>query len=293
MLSSLFSTITKRPFGNRSHPTNSLPPRLEVLEDRCLLSATTVPSDVNPFVVLTGPGDVFVASQPKGNPGVVFLGDSIAGGYYYGTGTPVWSAFMAPLGAADYGVGGQTTQTLLFQLSLGQLVGINPSVAVLIIGTNNLIEGDSPQATAAGVLADVNTIHAYLPATQILVLATPPGAPSPNDPYRRATEQTDALVAQMLAGDTRATFVNIAPALEQANGTISNLVEFDYIHPTVLGYFDMTLALIVPIEQAALTSDARMEASLWGGLFGEAFPLLSFSTHVNLTESSGLRSLIF
>src|SRR5690242_16293074 len=129
MLSSLLSTVTNRLLKRGSRRTDSGSGRphpgstsltLEVLEDRCVLSAvTTLPSATNVLNPLTVPLDVLMASLPKGNPQVVVLGDSIAAGYGYGTGMPVWSAIMAPLGAVDWGVGNQTTQTLLYQISLG------------------------------------------------------------------------------------------------------------------------------------------------------------------------------
>jgi beta-glucosidase len=235
---------------------------LEVLEDRCLLSAgTTVPSltGTNPLI---GLADVYMATQPKDNPSIVFLGDSITWGFAYGPGASVWSSFWAPAGAADYGVIGQTTQTLLYQLSLGQLVGIHPSVVVLTIGTNNLEEGDSPQATAAGIFANVHAIEAYLPQTQVLVLGVPPGGASPTDAYRNEASQTNALVIPMLASDPHATFVNIAPALEQPDGAISNVTLADYIHPTILGYLDLTEALAAPLVEAYLMSQTRYQPTL-------------------------------
>jgi beta-glucosidase len=263
----MFSFLWREPAnrssrGLRTRERGSVPLTVEELEERCVLSAdTTVAAPNSPFP-FTAPGDVQVASQPKGNPGIVFLGDSITWGFANGLGAPVWSAVMAPLSAADYGVSGQTTQSLLFQLSLGQLVGINPSVVVLTIGTNNLLEGDTPQATAAGVLADVYAIHQYLPGAHVLVLGTPPGGANPTDPYRLQTEQTDALVQSMLADDPRAAFVNIAPALEQPDGTISSAVLIDSIHPTALGYFNLINALAVPLEQTASVNIAPPLASL-------------------------------
>ncbi len=231
----------------------SVPLRPEELEQRCLLSADIIAPIAFPLT-LPGLGDVVMAAQPKGNPPLVFLGDSITWGFSYGSGTPVWSAVMAPLGAADYGVLFQTTQSLLYQLSLGQLVGINPSVVVLTIGTNNLLEGDTPQATADGIFADLSAIEQFLPSAQTLVLGVPPGSANPSDPYREEAAQTDALLSRMMAGLSHAAFVNIAPAFEQADGTISNFVLFDGIHPTTLGYLTMTEALVDPLLQAYLAS---------------------------------------
>jgi beta-glucosidase len=252
MLSFLWHGPATRPSKiSREHDRHSIPLTVEELEERFVLSAdTTVAAPDSPFS-FTAPGVVMVAMQPKGNPGIVFLGDSITWGLASGMGAPVWSSVMAPHGAADYGVSGQTTQSLLYQLSLGQLVGIHPSVVVLTIGTNNLLEGDSPQATAAGILANVYAIHQYLPGAHVLVLGVPPRGASPTDPDRLQTEQTDALVQPLLAGDPRATFVNVAPALEQPDGSISGAVLIDTVHPTTLGYFDLMNALAAPLDQVA------------------------------------------
>ncbi len=248
--------------GSPSHDRHRscVPLRLEPLEDRCLPSATTRLPSLNDIRFDVLAGMAVMLSQPKESASAVFLGDSISWAYAYAAGAPVWSAFMAPLGAVNYGVNYQTTQDVLLQLSLGQLVGLYPLEVVLTIGTNNLLAGDTPQATAAGIVADVNAIHAFAPQAQVLVLGVPPGAAHPNDPYRLTVDQTDALVRQMLAGDPRATFFNIAPALEQSDGTLSDAVMLNYIHPTILGYLRMTNALIGPVFASEMLSLQRIES---------------------------------
>jgi len=231
------------------------PPTVEVLETRCLLSSTTtVPplSEIPPPIALM---DFLFASQTKGNPTVVFVGDSISYQYADGSGAAVWATHMAPLGMADYGVGGQTTQSLLFQLSLGQLTGIHPAVVVLDIGANNLLQGDTPQQTAEGILADVAAIHQYQPQAQVLVLGILPGMQYPSNPYRTEGAQTNQLVSQMLAGDPRVTFLDLGSIFLQPDGTISDTMMFDYLHPTEQGYLDLTNALLPTLEQYLLPSD--------------------------------------
>ena len=241
-------------------PRRSAPLRLEPLEDRCLLSGDpTMPSlDGAPLNVVLY--EQLMLSLPKANPSVVFLGDSFSFNYAYGAGEPIWSALAGPLDAINYGVAGQTTQNLLYQLSQGQLSGQHPWVIVLDIGGNNLLQGETPPQAAAGILACVNAIHQSQPQARILLLAVPPGGPSPDDPYRIAGNQTDALSQQMLAGDSRTAFINLTPVFEQADGTISPSLLFDYVHPTPLGYLDLTLALLPPLmnawESAALASSS-------------------------------------
>lgn len=249
--------------GRRRDAQNRVRTKLsvEALEDRFLPSATTPippPSEIPLLITLT---DVLDATAPKGNPSAVFLGDSISFDYAYATGASVWNAYMAPLGIANYGVSGQTTQNLLFQLAQGQLVGINPAVVVLDIGGNNLLHGDSPLATAAGTLADVAAIHQFLPQSQVLVLGIFPGKEYPNDPYRTEGAQTNQLVSQMLSGDSHATFLNLGSIFLQPDGTISTSMMLDYVHPTEQGYLDLTKVLLPITEQAILATPSTIPAT--------------------------------
>lgn len=242
-----FSTVSRKRLSERF----ASPPTVEVLEARCLpsVTTTTVPpvSEISPGIALM---DFLFATQAKGNPSVVFVGDSISYQYAYGPGAPVWAEYMAPLNMADYGVSGQTTQSLLFQLSLGQLAGIHPSVVVLDIGANDLLlQGDTPQDSAAGVLADLATIQQYQPQAHVIVLAILPGEQSPSDPYRSLGAQTNQLVSQMLAGNPQVTYVNLGSIFLQPDGTISSSMLYDYLHPSEQGYLDLTNALLPTIEQ--------------------------------------------
>lgn len=268
MISSLLADVVESFLGRRAGGARTRrfqpfasPPRIELLEERCLLTSTTTVPSVSEIPSQIALGDMMATAQPKGNPGVVFVGDSISWEYAYGTGAPLWWTLMAPMGMSDYGISGQTTQSLLYQLSLGQLAGINPAVVVLDIGGNNLLQGNSPQETAAGVLADVATIHQDLPNAHIVVLAVLPGKQSPSDPYRSEGAQTNQLVSQMLAGDSYVTYANLGSIFVQPDGTISSSMMFDYLHPTEQGYIDLTFALLPIVEQAMLMNPTSAVSS--------------------------------
>lgn len=201
-------------------------------------------------------GDVLMALNPNRNAPVVFLGDSITWNYAFGSGASVWNRYMAPLGAADYGVSGQTTQSLLYQLGLGQLTGSHASMVVLTIGTNDLVQGTPPLLTAAGIVADVDAIHFYLPQTKVLVLGAPPASAAPGDPLRVAINQTNSTLSNLLAGDPHATYLNIAPALEKPDGTIPTSVMPDGIHLSDVGFLYLTSAIYPTVYQAIQTQVA-------------------------------------
>jgi beta-glucosidase len=217
-------------------------PGVEALEDRCLLSAAGIHPVLPPAFIVAW-GDVLMSLIPKGGPRVVFLGDSIIYGYAYGSGAPLWSWFLAPLRAADYGVPGQSTETLLWQLAIGQLSGIRPSTVVVDVGAADLLLGVPPNVVATSLLVDVLAIHLLQPQAKVLVLGIQPEMPSPFDPQRERIRETNALLAQMLAGDPRARFADIGPVFLDPDGSLSSDVMSDYVHPTELGYALMTLAL--------------------------------------------------
>jgi N-acetylglucosamine-6-sulfatase len=177
---------------------------------------------------------------------VVFFGDSITAGWDMpGFGQPSWDASLAPLGAADFGVGGDMTQHLLWRLLNGELGG-RPRVAVVEIGTNDM--GYRPQETAAGIAAVVKTIRAESPGTRVLLLGILPRS-SPSDPVRGEIAQVNGLIAG-LADGTIVRYVDLSSLFLLPDGTIPpELMSTPLLlHPTTAGYQLMSDALRAPIE---------------------------------------------
>lgn len=64
------------------------------------------------------------------NINVLFYGDSITEGFD----AQVWNRAYAPLGAANYGIGGDGTQHLLWRIQNGEVDNISPRIVVVKIG---------------------------------------------------------------------------------------------------------------------------------------------------------------
>lgn len=64
------------------------------------------------------------------NINVVFYGDSITEGFDW----QIWNRVFAPLGAANYGIGGDATQHVLWRIQNGELDNLSPRIVVLMIG---------------------------------------------------------------------------------------------------------------------------------------------------------------
>src|SRR5438270_8204079 len=121
----------------------------------------------------------FVTMAKKGNIDVLFLGDSITdawGGEGHGEKSPgsqIFAKEFEPLKAANFGIGGDQTQHVLWRLQHGELDGIHPKVLMLMIGTNNT-GGHSAEQIADGITAIVKHIHHKSPHTKVLLLAVFP-----------------------------------------------------------------------------------------------------------------------
>ena len=80
--------------------------------------------------------DSFNARIKQGNVDLLFIGDSITQGWE-GAGKAAWSEKYGKRNAVNLGIGGDRTQHVLWRLDNGNIDGIKPKLAVLMIGTNN------------------------------------------------------------------------------------------------------------------------------------------------------------
>ncbi len=97
----------------------------------------------------------FLVQAKKGGIELLFLGDSITQGWNE---NHTWQRFYGPRKAANFGIGGDRTQHVLWRIDHGELEGITPKVVVVLIGTNNLAS-DSALDVARGVTAIVEAVR--------------------------------------------------------------------------------------------------------------------------------------
>src|SRR5208337_4687898 len=119
----------------------------------------------------------FVKQAKQGNIDLLFLGDSITAGWLWGKGgMNVWNKVYAPRHAADFGIGYDRTQNVLWRIENGELEDIKPKVVVLLIGTNNAGNEDNgkPRNTTPEIIEGVTTIvkelRVRLPESKVLLL---------------------------------------------------------------------------------------------------------------------------
>jgi lysophospholipase L1-like esterase len=171
----------------------------------------------------------------KGGVDVLFFGDSITE-RWAGPGAAVWRARYEPLKAANYGIGGDTTQNALWRLMNGELDGLDPKAVVVMIGTNNLgLRGDAPDDAARGVEAVVAGLRGRFPHAKIALFGLLPRGEKASDPFRAQIAAVNARISRLDDGNA-VRYLDIGPRLLQADGSIAKTMMADFLHPEAPGY---------------------------------------------------------
>ena len=164
---------------------------------------------------------------------VIFLGDSITQGWE-GAGKEIWTKSYDSLKAINAGIGGDRTQHVLWRLENGNIQGVKPKVAVLMIGTNNSGMNTSEEI-AAGITAIVKKLQTSLPETKVLVLGIFPRGPDTNDIRRKVNEGANAIVSKLDNGKS-VFYLDIGPKFLSQDGVLSKEIMPDLLHLSPKGY---------------------------------------------------------
>lgn len=172
----------------------------------------------------------FLERDKKGDVDLLFLGDSITQGW---NDNDVWKRYYGPRRAANFGIGGDRTQHVIWRLQNGEVDHIRPKVAVLMIGTNNL-GANTPDEIAVGIEEIVKLLRTKLPKTKILLLGIFPRSEKPA-PIRDQIQAINAKIAQLDDGRT-VKYLDIGDRFVEKDGTISKEIMPDFLHLSHKGY---------------------------------------------------------
>lgn len=181
----------------------------------------------------------FLARGKAGPIGVLFLGDSIT--EQWKKVPDIWEKYYGDFRPANFGIGGDQTQHVLWRIEHGELDGINPRVVVLMIGTNNSSIHTGAEIAEAN-REIVRRIQAKLPRSKILLLAIFPRDPRPERPNAdhwerriKAIREANAQLARLDNGKT-IRFLDLGPAFLAPDGSIPDEIMPDQLHLTAAGY---------------------------------------------------------
>lgn len=196
----------------------------------------------------------FVERAKKGDVQVLFLGDSITQGWS-GNGKKVWASKFEPMKAANFGIGGDRTEHVLWRLTEGkELEGISPKVCVLMIGTNNA-GSNSAEEIAAGVKADVAELRKQRPDMKILLLGVFPRAVNKKEDTVATKAQLNPKIGQInaiiskLDDGKHIKYLDIGPKFLTEKGDLEKTIMYDFLHLTEKGYEIWAEAIKEPLAE--------------------------------------------
>ena len=176
-----------------------------------------------------------LARVRQGSVDLLMIGDSITQGWS-DEGRRVWERYYAHRRAVNLGFNSDRTEQVLWRLQHGEIDGLHPKAAVVMIGTNNSgTREDPPEETAAGVKAIVTLLRARLPETKILLLGIFPRGSTANDSLRRLNSTINDRLRGFADGQ-HIHYLDFTHLFLDRDGRLKRDLMPDLLHPNEQGY---------------------------------------------------------
>ncbi|TDR89965.1 SGNH/GDSL hydrolase family protein [Enterovirga rhinocerotis] len=164
---------------------------------------------------------------------IVLLGDSLAAAWP----SDLVAAARPGRRILNLGLPGDRIQNTLWRIGRPDLAHLRPREVVIVLGTNNLSDGDSPAAIAAGLADLVRGLDALWERPALVLSTIPPRGSGPAA-CEAERQEANSLIARMETGRLR--LLRSEPALAAAgDGAFAP----DRLHLERGGYEALTAAL--------------------------------------------------
>jgi lysophospholipase L1-like esterase len=142
---------------------------------------------------------------------------------------------------ANRGISGDTTRGVLIRLG-EDVLSINPSAVVLLIGTNDLEEGATPEVIAGNLELILAALEQHDTRMPIVLCQVFPSAAALKRPAENI-KKTNALYRVAVRNDRRVTLVETWPLFADPSGDALPAEFPDLLHPNEAGYAKWAAAL--------------------------------------------------
>ena len=158
--------------------------------------------------------------------------------------------------AANLGLNGFTSRDVV-DVELPRLESLRPEFATLLVGVNDVVRGVDPETYRTNTAKVLDTLRTFVPATRIVVVATPDYTVTPQgaaygDPAQQSAGiRTANAILQELAESRGIAFVDIYDLSLRA-ATDRSLVAADGLHPSGAQYA-LWVDRIAPVVEQLLS----------------------------------------
>ncbi len=205
------------------------------------ISGKPVPVDV-PVWKATFDGQVALAKL--WHPPVVFMGDSITEHWPQ----DIWQHYFGAAKALNFGISKDKIENVLWRFDQGGHEVWDAKAFVILIGTNNLSNGQSPRDVADGIRVLIQDIHARNPEAHIFLIKILPREFGENGFVKKIVDETNQYLSGC-ASIPNLQIVDLADTVSNADGIVNDGMQPDQLHPSPTGYAHMAprlAALLAP-----------------------------------------------
>lgn len=167
------------------------------------------------------------------NIDVVFLGDSLT--RRWEDNSHLWSEFFSRFNPANFGVGGDCIENVLWRITNGEIDGIGPRLFLVLVGTNNLCKNTEDEIVD-GIEEVVSAIRSRCPRSKVVVFGLLPREQDETgrECYSRIAEINRQL--QERAESSGYVYEYFGDVLVTENGSVDRELMPDGLHLNESGY---------------------------------------------------------
>mgnify|MGYP002632588863 CR=1 FL=1 len=167
---------------------------------------------------------------------LVFLGDSITQGW-----GDKFRGHFDGVKKANRGISGDTTRGVLIRLK-EDVLALNPTGVVLLIGTNDLEESAEPETIAANLKLIIAALEKHNKSMPIVLCQVFPSSAAKKRPVDKI-KQINLLCQAVVKGDKQVTVIDTWLLFADEKGDAKKAEFPDLLHPNDLGYAKWVAAL--------------------------------------------------
>ena|SRR5579864_8555748 len=164
-----------------------------------------------------------LANLPRGPVDLWLIGDSLVEQWPDGHWEP-WRVL-------NWGIGGDKTQHVLWRVCQNETAQVSASRVLLLVGSNNIGQGDPPGAVAQGIECILRRLAGRLPRAHLCMIEPPPFGPN----FQTCVSERQHL-SRLLRQTAPANSLNLDEDITAGSAYESGNYQEDGVHFTEAGY---------------------------------------------------------
>lgn len=204
------------------------------------------------------------AIAEKGGIEVLFLGDSITESWGSGKNSELFDMYFGAYATANFAIGGDQTQHVLWRLQNGDSGNLRPKLCFLMVGVNNFGHSNhSAEEVYQGIAKISEQVFLSFPDTILLLHGILPNGAN-NSAGREKARTANKMIATIADGK-RIIYADFGDIFLDGNGNIPREIMPDGLHPSYRG-LELFGQKLSPLIHRLMAGEVPGQQETGGGL---------------------------